>query len=179
MVALESHLGASPCHVSVHTPSNSSEPTSMQSVFTMRRRVTQYTLTVRLHQLHRFLSGIPPVSEAQHFLSRSLRRRSPRTRSRLYTCICEIMLPVAYWERDVRILSTSIQTCSMGTRCRNPEVDGRTTTICITAIIHTERFAVHNASVGLAQARPNDFACGSTLMAGRVPYYLNTAWKEC
>ncbi len=69
------------------------------------------------------------------------------------------VLPVAYWERDVRILSPSIQTCSMGTRCKNPEyeVDGRTTIviIIIIAIIHTEKFAVHNASVGLAQARPN------------------------
>ncbi len=111
---------------------------------------------MRLHQLHRFLSGIPPVSEARHFLSCSLRRRSLRTHS---TCIC--ICYVAYWERDVRILSPSIQTCSMGTRCRNPEyeVDGRTTGIIIIAIIHiyiyTEKFAVHNASVGLAQARPN------------------------
>ncbi len=92
---------------------------------------------MRLHQLHCFLSGIPPVSEVRHFHSRSLRPRSLRTRSRLYIHVHMRMLPVAYWERDVRILSTSIQTCSMGTICRNPEyeVDGRTTTI--TAIIHT------------------------------------------
>ncbi len=95
---------------------------------------------MRLHQLHRFLSGIPPVSEARHFLSRSLRRRSLRTRSCLYihVHIHMRMLPIAYWERDVRIQSTSIQTCSMGTRCRNPgyEVDRRTITIITgTAII--------------------------------------------
>ncbi len=45
----------------------------------------------------------------------------------------------------------------MGTRCRNPEyeVDVRTT-----AIIYTEEFAVHNASVGLTQARPNYYDKG-------------------
>ncbi len=60
------------------------------------------------------------------------------------TCICIYeCCYVAYWERDVRILSPSIQTCSMGMRCRNPEyeVDGRTTgiIIIIIAIIHIYR----------------------------------------
>ncbi len=95
---------------SVHTPSRSSESAlrrlvvsqhvHVQSMFTRCVLSTRslllkhpnsiahagddkYTLTVRLHELHRFLStcsSVPPISEAWHFLSRSLRQRSQSSR---------------------------------------------------------------------------------------------------